>query len=332
MHQKKQIYLMILLVAALSFAFKGELRAEHNHNGQDVDAIYQDIRNSGPVYEWDETILSFENEGMTVVCSLTIPRMPHLAPIVITLNGFTGDRNDLNVPGTDEPFFKRIARIMAEQGIATLRLDFRGSGDSDGEYQMTTFSSQISDAIAAVRYIEENLKHKVKTSSIGILGFSQGGLVGSCAAARDKRVDSLVLWSAPAFAPHDYEGLITREGIQTGLALPDGGWAMFPLYVLGQYIYDVPLGKGFFQDLFKIDPLTELKGCDIPMMYVSGSQDIIVWPQPIIGETFLKYHNGEEKLVVLDAGHSFLGLDDPGEMDNAIYWSIAWYIKTLKAK
>ncbi|MDQ1354642.1 MAG: Alpha/beta fold hydrolase, partial [Acidobacteriota bacterium] len=298
MYQRKQIILMVLLVAALSFAFNGEMRAENYHHGQDVDAIYQNIRNSGPVYEWDETILSFENEGMTVVCSLTIPRTPQLVPIVITLNGFTGDRNDLNVPGTDEPFFRRIARIMAEQGIATLRVDFRGSGDSDGEYQITTFSTQISDAIAAVNYIDRNLKHKVKSNSIGILGFSQGGLVGSCTAARDKRVDSLALWSVPAFAPHDYEGLITREGIQAGLALPDGGWDMFGLYVLGQFIYEVPLGKGFFQDLFKIDPLTELKNCDIPMMYVSGSQDIIVWPQPIIGETFIKYHKGDEKLVV----------------------------------
>jgi len=332
MYQRKQMILMVILAAALSLVFKGEIRAENYRNGQDVDAIYQDIRNSGTAYEWDETIVSFENEGMTVVCSLTIPRTPQLVPIAITLNGFTGDRNDVPVPGTVEPFFKRVARIMAEQGIATLRVDFRGSGDSDGEFQMTTFSTQISDAIAAVNYIEGNLEHKVKSKSIGILGFSQGGLVGSCTAARDRRVDSLVLWSAPAHAPHDYEGLITKEGIQAGLALLDGGYDMFPLYVLGQFIYEVPLGKGFFEDLFRVSAITELKDYDKPMMYIAGTQDIIVWPQPIIGETFIKYHKGDEKLVVLDAGHDFLGLDNPGKMDDAVYWSIAWFISTLKTK
>jgi uncharacterized protein len=332
MYQKKEVIIILLTVIVLSFISTGEISARRG-NGMDVDAIYQSIKDSENLYLSDENIVTFENEGMTLVCSLTIPRMRQKAPIVITLNGFTGNRNDMDIPGTDEAFYRRVARILAEHGFASLRVDFRGSGDSDGEFQMTTFSTQISDAIAAIDYIENNLRHQVNTQSIGIMGFSQGGLVGACTAGRDRRVDSLVLWSAPAHAPHIYEGLLTKEGIQHGLALPDGGYDMFGLYINGQYLgADIPLGKEFFKDLFIVDGITELRNYKKPMMYIAGVQDMIVWPQPVVGETFIKYHEGEEKLVVLEAGHNYLGENNQGKLNDAIYWTTAWFICTLKNK
>ena len=326
MNSKKTLMIVICL---LVFVFS--LSANAQNSGPSVEDIYTNIRSSGPQYDWVESIVTFTNEGMTLVCSLTIPGTPHLPPIVITMNGFTGDRDDVEIPGTGEPFFKRFARILAEQGIASLRIDFRGSGDSDGEYQMTSFSTQISDALAAVDYICSNLKHQVNTKSIGMMGFSQGGLVGSTAAAKDKRVDSLVLWSPATCPPHSYEGLITKLGIKAGLALPDGGWDMFPLYLDGQYLgVDVPLGKVFFEDLFNIDPLAEIRKYQDPLMIIVGNEDPIVWPQPAKGQLYMKYHEGFEKLVALDADHAFNWWAGPEEPDTAYYWSTAWFIKTLK--
>ncbi|NIM16556.1 MAG: alpha/beta fold hydrolase [Candidatus Aminicenantes bacterium] len=307
--------------------------AKNYNQGPDVDDIYASIKNSAPIYEWEESIVTFQNEGMTLVCSLTIPITSKKPPIIITLNGFGGDRNDVVIVGTDEPLFKRFARILAENGLASLRVDFRGSGDSDGEYQMTTFSTQISDTLAAVNYICGNLRHQVNIKSIGIMGFSQGGLVGSTAAAKDRRVDSLVLWSPVASALHCYQGLLTREGIQQGLALPDGGYDMFGLYVNGQYVgLDMPLGKGFFEDLFRIDPLAEIRRFDGSMMVIVGQNDPIVWPQPAKGQLYMKYHRGYEKSVVLDADHAFNWWEGPEKLDTAFYWSTAWFIKTLKHK
>jgi hypothetical protein len=317
---------MVLAVGAPS-----GLVANNNHHGPDVEEIYQAIRDAGPLYQWDETIVTFENEGMTLVCSLTIPRTQHLCPIVITMNGFAGDRNDVVIIGTDEPFFKRFARILAEQGFASLRVDFRGSGETGGGYQMTSFSSQISDALAAVDYICKNLKYQVNTKSIGIVGFSQGGLVGSKVAVQDDRVDSLVLWSPVDNAPHCYQGLLLQEGIQQGLALPDGGWGMFGLYLNGQYLgVDLPLGKEFFEDLFNIDPVAEIRKYKDPLMVIVGKQDPIVWPQPANGQLYIKYHEGFEKLVALDADHAFNWWAGPEGPDTAFYWSTAWFIKTLK--
>lgn len=294
-----------------------------------VDEIYESIRWSDPKYEWEESIVTFTNQGMTLVCSLTLPTTEKLCPIVITLNGFTGNRNGVPVAGTDELFFCRTTRILAQQGIASLRVDFRGSGDSDGQYWMTTFSTQISDALAAVEYINNNLKHRVNTESIGIIGFSQGGLVGSCAAAIEKRIDSLVLWSAPGHPPIDYEGLITRQGFYQAWDLNPGEIISLPLYLGGVYIYDVELTKAFFEDMFNIQPLAEIRDYPGPLMYIAGTEDIVVWPQPNVGAAFLKYHEGIEKMVVLDADHSFNFGIDSLRLDDAIYWSTAWFIHTL---
>jgi pimeloyl-ACP methyl ester carboxylesterase len=320
---------VLVLVCSLTLSAKGDKQG-NNYAGPSVEEIYENILYSGPLYEWEENIVTFTNEGMTLVCSLVIPKAQKSCPIIITLNGFLGDRNDIVVPGTDEPCWKRLSRIMAEQGFASLRVDFRGSGESDGDYSMSSFSTQISDTMAALDYITRRLKHQVNSQSIGIFGFSQGGLVASTAAARDKRVDSVVLWSSPSHPPHCYEELLLREGVKQGLALPDGGTITLGLYLNGQYLnWDVTLGKGFFEDLFNINPLAEMRKYKGPLMIVAGQNDIIVWPQPLSSQSYLKYHNGCEKLVVLDAGHSF-AMEGPEKLDNAIYWTTAWYIKTLK--
>jgi dienelactone hydrolase len=331
MRLQKTTIILTILVMVLALGTPSGLQGKGHNSEPGVEEIYQSIRNAAPLYEWDESIVTFENKGMTLVCSLTIPRAHMLCPIVISLNGFGGDRNDVVIPGTDEPFFQRFSRIMAEQGIASLRVDFRGSGDSEGEFQMTTFSTQISDALAAVDYICSNLRYQVDTKSIGIMGFSQGGLVGSTTAAKENRVDSLVLWSPATFPPHEYEGLITKEGIQAGLTLSDGGWDYFPLSLNGQPLgLSIPLGKGFFEDLFNIDPAAEIRKFKSPLMVIVGKNDPIVWPQPAKGQLYMKYHQGEEKLVVLDADHAFNHWAGPEEPDTAFYWSTAWFIKTLK--
>lgn len=323
---------VLTIIFSLVFAFTLSAGNGNGHwkSGPSVDDIYSSIRNAEPQYQWEESDVYFEHKGMTIACTLTIPITGKLPSIVITLNGFTGNRHDNPVPGTDEPVYHWVSRRLAEQGVATLRIDFRGSGESDGDFSMTSFSSQISDTIAAIDYIEDNLKHQVNTKSIGLLGFSQGGLVAAVTAGRDRRVDSVVLWSPVATPPHSYEGLLLKEGIQTGLALEDGGVLNAGIYINGVCYFSVPLGKEFYEDLFRVDPLAEIQKYRKPLMVVVGEQDIIVWPQPAKGNLFMKYHAGFEKLVNLEtAGHSF-GANGPEEVDDAVFWGAAWFLKTMK--
>jgi hypothetical protein len=129
-----------------------------------------------------------------------------------------------------------------------------------------------------------------------------------------------------------HEGLLTKEGIKQGLALPEGETITIPVCVDGFFYWDVTLGRAFFDGLFQIGPLMEIRRFEKPYMYISGIKTPIVWPQPHTGDTFLKYHEGEEKQVVLNADHAFDFWDGPvpERLDDAIYWSTAWFIATLK--
>ncbi|WP_460272912.1 alpha/beta fold hydrolase [Celeribacter sp. ULVN23_4] len=65
-------------------------------------------------------------------------------PVVLFLHGFTGSRDELPVAGTEEGVFSRSARVLAEAGYPSLRIDFIGSGEStDKTWEETTFSGQI---------------------------------------------------------------------------------------------------------------------------------------------------------------------------------------------
>lgn len=328
----KKVFIVLLLCVSLPFFIgAGEAKKGKNYKMEDVDALYESIRATGAVYQIEERIVSFQNEGMNLVATLVLPKGVKRPPIALTFNGFGEDRFYIELPNTGgEYFYERVSRILAEQGIAALRVDYRGSGDSDGAYEMTSFSGQVSDALAAINYVCTDLRRVVGWRNLGLVGFSQGGLVSAIAASRDERVGSLALWSAVTAPPITYEYLITREGLEKGIALPDGGFDIFPIIIEGQHYGDIPLGKCFFQDLFTTNPVAQIHKYKGPLLYVAGAQDVIVWPQPQMAQQYLDNHEGFEKLVVLDTDHEFKTYMGVEEFDKTIYWTAAWFLYTLR--
>ena len=314
----------------MSCALPEDKLSQQANCSPDVDSVYQSIRNSSPEYEVQEQIVNFQNEGMNLVATMVIPVGIHKPPVVITCNGFTEDRFYLEIPNTGgEHFYVRLSRIFAERGVATLRIDYRGSGDSDGDYSMTTFSSQISDVLAAIKYVSKDLKHLVNTKKIGLFGHSQGGIVISFAAGQEKRVKSLAMWSTPSSPPINYATLIQIQGVKNGLVLPDGGTIVTPLYWGRTYLDDVKLCKGFFEELMVLNPVVAIRDYKGPLMYVAGENDDIVFPQPLAAQSFLDNHKGEKRLVLLPGGHEFNTDSGYEDFDSAVFWILAWYLATL---
>lgn len=333
-NKKKGIILAVLLVFSLaSVLAAGAEKDKRKARNYDVDGIYHNIRTAPLMYEYNERNIQFWNEGMRLEGSLMTPKMNKKCPIVITINGFVGDRHEEPIPGAGETVYQRLCKILAGHGIASIRLDCRGYGASDGEFSMVHFNSQVSDVIACIEFISRQLRRQVDFKSIGVLGFSQGGLVASLTGSREERVDSLVLWSPPAAPPITYEGLLTKQGILQGLALAEGESIDLGLYLDGVYLgWDVTLGRNFFQDLFLVNPVAAIKDYENPLMVVSGLKDNIVWPQPHQSQIFLDNHDGPEKLIQIDADHEFDYWDGPDAvlLTDAIYWSVAWFMATLK--
>jgi pimeloyl-ACP methyl ester carboxylesterase len=221
-----------------------------------------------------------------------------------------------------------IGRLLAEQGFASLICDFRGSGISDGEWADTTFTSQLSDAEAILDFA--CTLEGINKGEIGVLGHSQGGLIGSYLAARDKRVRSLVLWAPVANPAFTYSYFFGGANAISEIMSSSDEYFNVPLYARGsQWRTDI-FRKSFFEDLFKYDPVNEISKYDNPLMVISGLRDSLVWPQPQMGELYMSGHNGYEYHLQLDTTHS-MGIWFPEVLmlRESVYWSAAWFIKTM---
>lgn len=268
-----------------------------------------------------ESDVSFSNEGQAIMATLAMPDGDGPFPAALLLHGFTGTRHELPVVGTEDTMFSRAARWLGERGVASLRIDFRGSGESDGAWEGTTFSGQIADAIAALDYLET--VDGVDSGEISIIGLSQGGLVGAATAGRDMRVSNLVLWSAVSNPVMSYGILLGYDTILNGVSAGDEALAlMLP------WGAETALKGPFFEDIFLVDPVAEVASYGGPLLAIVGSRDTTVTPIPHAGQVFLDYHDGDEALVVLDGDHIFDVLvgDVTAVIDEALAYSLAWLL------
>ncbi len=91
----------------------------------------------------------------------------------------------------------RISKGLAAEGIATLRIDFSGLGQSGGKFEDSSFLTNIDDLLAGAQWLRENFKAPEL-----LIGHSLGGAVALSAAGRIKSVKAVVTIGAPADPAH----------------------------------------------------------------------------------------------------------------------------------
>jgi pimeloyl-ACP methyl ester carboxylesterase len=92
--------------------------------------------------------------------------------------------------------FKALADHLADHGIASIRWDDRGMGESTGVHtHQYTVEGYVDDALAVIGMLRS--RHDTQASGIGLLGISQGGLLGPMTAARSRDVAHVVRMSGP---------------------------------------------------------------------------------------------------------------------------------------
>lgn len=91
----------------------------------------------------------------------------------------------------------RITRALAGKGIAVLRFDFTGLGNSDGDFANTNFSSNIDDLVQAASHLQQNY-----VAPVMLIGHSLGGAAVLAAAHSIPSIKAVVTIGAPATAHH----------------------------------------------------------------------------------------------------------------------------------
>jgi putative redox protein len=90
--------------------------------------------------------LSFQNaNGESLSGRLDLPLTPVLGAYAIFAHCFTCSKHTKAVAA--------VSQALTRRGIAVLRFDFTGLGDSGGDFSDTTFSSNVADLITAAEYL-----------------------------------------------------------------------------------------------------------------------------------------------------------------------------------
>lgn len=118
--------------------------------------------------------------------SISLPNQKNDIPLVIMLHGFkssSGGRNN----------FEPLAKELAENGIASIRIDFPGNGESEEDYTAYDLTNMSNDIDAAIAYMKK--EYSIDEKKIGMVGHSMGGRITSLYLNDD--IAAAALW-APA--------------------------------------------------------------------------------------------------------------------------------------
>jgi hypothetical protein len=198
------------------------------------------------------------NEGEKIFGILHRPRLLAKCPIVLILHGFAGHKIG------QQRLYVALAQQLAAAGIAALRFDFRGCGDSEGEYDRMTLSGMLSDAVNVLHSLKS--LEGVDSARVGIVGVSLGGLVAAqLAAAHPEKVHALALLAPVASGKQwvaDRKLHSTKEG--------EFSWSQS----LGKTLH----GQ-FVEEFLSADGAGALTRCDhIPLLHFQGDEDDNVRP------------------------------------------------------
>ncbi|HSW55941.1 MAG TPA: alpha/beta fold hydrolase [Ignavibacteriaceae bacterium] len=125
--------------------------------------------------------------GNTLAGTLTLPNKSGPFTVVILVTG-SGPQNRNEELLGHKPFLV-LADYLTRKGIAVLRYDDRGIGESTGDFTKATSEDFADDALAAVEY----LKTRNEINKIGVAGHSEGGIIAPMVAVQSEDVNFIVL-------------------------------------------------------------------------------------------------------------------------------------------
>ncbi|NLI35341.1 MAG: alpha/beta hydrolase [Bacteroidales bacterium] len=148
--------------------------------------------------------------------TLTIPEKVKKPAVVVLVTGTYPQNRDCVMAG--HKMFAEIADYLSSRGIAVLRSDDRGVGQSNGVYETSTTADFADDVLSAVAYLKT--RKDINVHEIGLLGHSEGGAVISIAASKSKDVAFMI--SMAGLATEGLASLIRQnEDLVNAANIPD---------------------------------------------------------------------------------------------------------------
>ncbi|MES9939887.1 MAG: alpha/beta hydrolase [Candidatus Thiodiazotropha sp. 6PLUC1] len=107
------------------------------------------------------------------------------------------------------------ARAFCDKGVFVARFDFRGHGDSDGEFLDSSLEGHISDLNSVIDHVKSICP---SATTIGLLGLRLGGTIAVITAESRDDIDELILWD-PVLSGDRYMQEILRSNLAAQMAV-----------------------------------------------------------------------------------------------------------------
>jgi pimeloyl-ACP methyl ester carboxylesterase len=244
--------------------------------------------------------------GKKIFGILHLPKTVQKCPVVLFCHGFGGNKS------SRWRFSVLLSEALSKQGIASLRFDFRGSGDSEGSLEEITPQKQLEDIVVCTDYLFSH--PNIDKDRFGIIGRSFGGAIATAAAATIKNTKSLALLS-PFFDAATWLADKTKT--------PSKG--IFSVEKSTISFGGVPLSKECIDQITHLDIEAKLKNIHhIPLLLVYGLKDKSLGISHF--ENYKKARPDAETVVLQESDHEFSSHE---ERARAIDHIFSWFIRTL---
>ncbi len=144
-------------------------------------------------YREEEVRFRNGEAGITLAGTLTLPEGEGPFPAAVLISGSGPQNRDEDLLG-HRPFLV-LSDYLTRHGIAVLRFDDRGTGESEGDFGSATTADFATDVAAALDYLEA--RAEVDAAAVGLIGNSEGGLIAPMVAAERPDVAFIVLMAGP---------------------------------------------------------------------------------------------------------------------------------------
>ncbi len=282
-------------------------------------------------YRSEEITFTNSKDCIELAGTLTLPSGSGKHPAVVLISGSGPQDRNSEVFG-HKPFLV-LADHLTKQGIAVLRYDDRGVGESEGDFSKATSKDLANDVQAAVDFLKS--RQDIDLNNIGLLGHSEGGLIAPMVAKNSEDVDFVILLAGQGLRGD--KNLLLQKSIleqKSGideLTVNQGQQIFSGAYDLIRNSKEEELEtklKEYFQQQFagrlnenqihtlvqqitspwikfylKHDPAPVLEEISIPVLALFGENDFQVPPienSKIVKESLQKAGNDEVQIIVFD--------------------------------
>jgi uncharacterized protein len=167
-------------------------------------------------YHSEDVMFQNTQANVSLAGTLTLPSKEGIHPVVILITGSGAQNRDEEFFG-HKPFLV-ISDYLTKIGIAVLRYDDRGFGQSSGDFNSATSLDFASDVESAISYLRT--RKEININKIGLVGHSEGGMIAPIVASTSEDVSFIVLLASPGIKG-DTLLMMQPELMQRALGAPE---------------------------------------------------------------------------------------------------------------